>query len=124
MGSARIAASDKTKALSTKNLGREVKNKAPLSANSEAISVSLTGRTLCNRAKLAFKYRAKTVASPCETTLLGEAILASPIAQKKVFKAKPRVSQPKQANILFPRVSVLDQLDPGNANLWDYLSNK
>jgi len=53
------------------------------------------GRTPHNRAKLAFKGRAKTVASPCEATFSGEAILASPIAQKKVFKVKPRVSQPK-----------------------------
>jgi len=45
LSSARLAASDKTKALSAKDLNREVKNEAPLSANSEAISASLTGRT-------------------------------------------------------------------------------
>ena len=95
LGSARLAASDKTKVLSAKDLSREIKNEAPLSANSEAISASLKGRTLRNRAKLVFKGRTKTVASPCETTLSGEVILASPIAQKKVFTAKPRVSQPK-----------------------------
>jgi len=72
LGSVRLAASDKTKTLSAKYLTREVKNEAPLGDNSEAIPVSLTGRTLCNRAK--------TVASPCEATLSGEAILASPIA--------------------------------------------
>ena len=97
--SARLAASNKTKALSAKDLSREVKNEAPLSANSEAISASLTRKTSRNKAKLTFKGRAKTVASPCKATLLGEAILASPIAQKKVLKAKPRVSQPKQVNI-------------------------
>ena len=84
---------------------------------------SLKGRTLRSRAKLASKGRAKIVVSPCEATLSGEAILPLPIAQNKV-KAKLRVSQPKQANIQFPQVSVLDQLDPGNTNLRDYLSNK
>ena len=49
----------RTKALSAKDLSREVKNEAPLSANSEAISASLSGRTLCNRAKLAFKAELK-----------------------------------------------------------------
>jgi len=91
----------RTKAPSANDLIREVKIEASLSANSEAISTLLTRRTLCNRAKLAFKGRAKTVASPCEATLSGKSILASPIAQKKVFKAKPRVSQPLQANIQF-----------------------
>jgi len=122
LGSARLAASDKTKALSAKDLSREVKSEAPLSANSETILASLTRRTPRNKAKLAFKGRAKTVALPYKATLLGEAILASFIAQKKVFKAKPRVSQPKQANIQFFRVSMLDQLDPGNTNLRDYLT--
>jgi len=60
------------------DLSREVKNEAPLSANSEAD----TGRTLHNRAKLAFKGKAKAVASSCEATLSGEAILASPMAKK------------------------------------------
>ena len=40
LGSARLAASDKTKALSAKDLSREVKNEVPLSANSEAILAS------------------------------------------------------------------------------------
>jgi len=114
----------KTKALSAKDLSPEIKNEAPLSANSEAISASLIGRTLRSRAKLTFKGRAKTIASSCKATLSGETILASPIAKKKVLKAKPRVSQQKQANIQFSRVSVLDQLDAGNTDLRDYLSNK
>ena len=79
---------------------------------------------MCNKATLAFKGRAKTVASPCEATLSGETILASPIAKKKALKAKPRASQPKRANIQFLRVSVWNQLDLGNINLRDYLSNK
>jgi len=70
-----------------------------LSANSEAISTSLTGRTLRNRAKLAFKGRAKKIASPCKATLSGETILAQPITKKKVLKAKLGISQPKRANI-------------------------
>ena len=61
LGSARLAVGDKTKALSAKDLSREVKNEAPLSANSEAIFASLTGRTPHNRAKHVFKGRAKTV---------------------------------------------------------------
>ena len=73
-----------TKALSAKGLSREVKNEAPLNANSEAISASLTGRTLRNRAKLTFKGRAKTITSSYEATLSGETILASPITKKKL----------------------------------------
>jgi len=52
-----------------------------MSASSEAIKVSLKERALPHRAKLAFKSRAKTVASPCEATSSGEAILASPKAR-------------------------------------------
>ena len=89
----------RTKALSDKNLSRDVKNEEPLSANSEASSASLKRGTLRSRAKLGFKDKAKTVSLPYEATLLGEAILPLPIAKKKLFKAKPRVSQPKQANI-------------------------
>ena len=73
----------RTKALRAKDLSRKVKNEAPLSANGEAISTSLTGRTLRNRAKLAFKGRAKIVASSCEATLSGETI-----TKKKALKAK------------------------------------
>jgi len=91
----------RTEALSAKDLSCEVKNKAPLSANSEAISASLTGRTLYSKAKFPFKGRAKKVASSCESTLLGETILASPIGKKKVLKAKLRVSQLKRASIQF-----------------------
>jgi len=91
-----------TKAISAKDLSRVVKNEAPLSANSEAILVSLTGRTLRNRAKLAFKGRAKTVASSCDATLSSETILASPITKKKALKAKLRVSQPKRLTFSFP----------------------
>ena len=49
----------KTKALSAKDLSREVKNEAPLSTNSEAISASLTGITPCNKAKLPSKAELK-----------------------------------------------------------------
>jgi len=63
-------------------------------------------------------------AMPCEAESGSGAILASPSTKKKDLKAKPRVSQSKWANIQFPRVSVLDWLDPDNTDLWDYLSNK
>ena len=102
----------RTKALSAKDLSCEVKNEAPQSANSEAISASLKGRALCNRAKLTFKDKAKIIVSPCETTLSSEAILASPIAKKKAFKAKPKASQPKGASFQSPRVSMLDWSGP------------
>ena len=59
-----------------KDLSHEVKNEAPLSANSEAISASLKGEALHSKAKLVFKGRAKKEASSCEATLLGKAILA------------------------------------------------
>ena len=88
----------RTKALSAKDLSREVKNEAPLSAK----IVSLKGGALYSKAKLAFKDRGKTAASPCEATLLEKAILASPIPKKKALKAKLKVSQPKRANIQFP----------------------
>jgi len=82
----------RAKALSAKDLNREAKDRAPLRANSEAIPASLKGRTLRSRAKLASKNIANTVALPCEATLSGEAILTSPIAKRKAFKAKPRAS--------------------------------
>ena len=90
------------KALSAKDLSREAKNEAPLSANNEAISASLKGRALRSRVKPAFKDKAKIVASRCETTLSAKAILASPIAKKKAFKAKPRFLNPKRLTSSFP----------------------
>ena len=42
----------RTKALSAKDLSREVKNEAPLSTDSEAISTSLKRRALYSKAKL------------------------------------------------------------------------
>jgi len=89
------------KAPSANDLSREAKDKALLNANSEAILASLKGGALHSKAKLAFKGRAKTVASPCEATLSGEARIASPIAKKKVFKAKPKVSQPSKLTSSF-----------------------
>ena len=83
------------KAPSAKNLSHEARDKAPFDANSEVILVSLEGKALHSKAKLAFKGKAKLVASPCKAILSGEAILTSPIAKKKAFKAKPRASQPK-----------------------------
>jgi len=59
LGSARLATSSKTKTISAKDLSLEVKNEASLSANKETILASLTGRTLRNRAKLAFKAELK-----------------------------------------------------------------
>ena len=94
----------------------KVKNEALLSANNEASSASLKRGALHSKAKLAFKGRDKTAASPCEAPLSGEAILALLIAQKKALKAKLRVSQPKQVNIQFSRVCIWVQLDPGNAD--------
>jgi len=116
-------ARDKTP--SAKDLCREARDKAPLGANSKVILASLEGKTLHSEAKLAFKGRAKTVVSPCEATLSGEAILASPIAKKiAICKAKPKASQPKGASFQSPRVSVLDQLGPVNTDSRDYLSIK
>ena len=66
----------------------------------------------------------KAVASPCKATLPGEAILTSPIAKRKAFKAKSKASQPKRANFQSPRVSVMYRLGPVNTDLRDYLSNK
>jgi len=80
---------------SDKDLYREARDKAPLGANSEAILALLKGRDLRCRAKLAFKGKTKIVALPCEATLSGEAILASPIAKQKALKAKPMISQLK-----------------------------
>ena len=63
-------------------------------------------------------------ASSCEAKSCSKAILVSPPTKQKALKAKPKISQTKWANIQFPRVSVLDQLDPGNTDFRDYLSNK
>ena len=113
----------KTKTLSAKDLSHEAKDKAPLGINSEAISASLKERALLSKAKLAFKGRAKTIASPCEVTLSGETILASPTA-KKAFKAKPKASQPKGANFQSPRVSVLDHLGGSSYHRLERLSEQ
>ena len=112
------------KASNAKDLSREARGKAPLGANSEAILTSLEGRAMRRKAKLISKGRAKTVALPCKVTLSGESILASPIAERKAFKAKPRASQPKGVSFQSSRVSVLDRLGPVNTDLRDYLSNK
>ena len=101
-GAKNICREARDKAPSAKDLCRDVRDKAPLGANSEAILDSIEGRALCIRAKLASKGRVKTVASPCKTTLSGEAILASPIAKKKAFMAKPKAYQPKGANFQSP----------------------
>ena len=108
---------------STKNLRREARGKALLSANIEALLISLTGKTL-HRARFASKGRTKAVTSPRKATPPGEAILASPIAKRKVFKARPKASQPNRANFQSPRVSMMDRLGPVNTDLRDYLSNK
>jgi len=84
---------------SAKNLCREARDKAPLRVNSEVILASFEGKALHDKFKFASKGRTKTVASPGEPTLSGEAILASPIIRKKALKAKPKASQPKRANI-------------------------
>ena len=98
----------RTKALfSTNDLICEAKNEAPLSARSEAISISLKERAMLRKVKLSFKGKAKTVTSPCEANSSGEAILASSTAKKATFKARPRAFQPKQANSQLLRVSVL-----------------
>ena len=68
------------KASSAKDLCCEARDKA----NSEAILASLEATR--SKAKLASK--GKIVASPCEATLSGKVILASPITKKKAFKAK------------------------------------
>ena len=51
------------KAPSANDLSHEARDKAPLSANNETILASPKGRALHNKAKLAFKGRAKIVAS-------------------------------------------------------------
>jgi len=84
---------------STKDLCREARNKASLSANNEPILASLEGKAMHNKGKLASKGRVKTVASLCEATLSDEAILASPITKKKAFKAKPKAFQPKRLTL-------------------------
>jgi len=102
---------------------REVRDKALVAANNEVILASFEGKALHSKAKLTSKGRAKT-SSLCEATLSGEAILPSPIAKRKAFKAKPRASQSKEASFQSSRVSVLDRLGPVNTDLRDYLSNK
>jgi len=92
----------RTKTLNAKDLSREAKDKAPLGANNAFILNSLEEKALHIKAKLSLKGKAKIVASPCESTLSGEAILASPIAKKKAFKAKLKASQPKGANLQSP----------------------
>jgi len=109
---------------SAKDLCREARDKAPLGANNEAILASLEGKAQHSKAKSASKGRIKIVASSCEATLSGEIILASPVAKKKAFKAKPRASRSKGASFLSSRVSVLDRLSPVNTDLRDYLRNK
>jgi len=72
-----------------------------LHANYEAILILLEGRAPCSKAKFAHKGRTKIVTLPCEegeATLSGEAIQASPIIERRAFKAKPKASQPKGAN--------------------------
>ena len=99
-----------------KDICREARDKA----NNKAISASL--EAMRNKAKFASKGRAKIITLPCEATLLGDAILASLITKKKVFKTKPKASQPKGTNFQSLRVFVMDH--PVNADLRDYLSNK
>jgi len=79
---------------------------------------------LLRRAKLAFKDRAKTVASPCEANSSGEAIPAWSTTKKVTFKASPKAFQPKQANFQPPRVSMLDWLSPANTDLREFSNNK
>ena len=56
---------------SAKNLCREIRNKAPLGANSEAITASLTSSTLLGSARTAARDSTKAlsdqIASSCET---------------------------------------------------------
>ena len=82
----------------------------------------LVGKALYKRVKFSSKGRTKAVASPCEATPSGEAILASPMAKRKAFKARPKASQPNRANFQSPRVYVMDPLGPVNTDLRDYLS--
>ena len=63
-------------------------------------------------------------ASQGEATPPGEAILASPIAKRKAFKARPKASQANKAIFQSPRASMMDRLGPVNTNLRDYLSTK
>jgi len=76
----------------------EVRGKTLLSANSEALLTSLTGKALHNRAKFVSNGRTKVA----EVTSLGEATLASPMAKKKALKAKPKAFQPQRVNIKSP----------------------
>jgi len=87
---------------SVKNFCREARDKASPSANNEAILTSLEEKALHGQAKFASKGKTKAVASPCEATLSGEVILASPITRKKALKARPKASRPKMVNIKSP----------------------
>jgi len=78
---------------SANNLYCKVRDKAPRGANSEVTLTSLEGKAMCGKTK--FEGKTKAVASPCEATLSGEAILTSPITRKKTLKAKTKASQPK-----------------------------
>jgi len=81
---------------SAKDLCHEARDKAPLGANNEAILASLEGKALHCNAKFASKGRTKTVASSCEATISGEAILASPIAKKKPSRLSLRLLSPRR----------------------------
>jgi len=85
---------------------------------------SLEGKALHSKAKFTSKGRIKAVVSPCEATFSGEAILALPITIMKALKAKPKASQPKEANFQSHQVFVMDRLGLVNTDLRDYLSNK
>ena len=83
-------------------LRREVRTKAPIDANNEAIAASFKSKALLNNAKLASNSSAKALraqaASSCVASSQGEAILASSTTKKFASKAKPKVLQPKRAN--------------------------
>jgi len=71
------------KAPSAKDLCHKARDKALLRDNSEVILASLEEKALHNKAKLVSKGRAKIVALPCEASLSGEVILASPTRKKE-----------------------------------------
>ena len=64
------------------------------------------------------------VALPGEDSMCDEAKLALLKAKQIAFKAKSKISQPKEVVLQSPRVSVLDRLGPINSDLRDYLRNK
>jgi len=80
-------------------MSREAEAKAPLGVRSEVTIASLKSKALLGNAKLVSSGRSKAlsaqIASSCEARPYGKAILASPSAKKKAFKAKPKASQPK-----------------------------